>query len=217
MPLRGRRWAPPLAALLFVALLATHTRAALLALVLGLLVLAALRRAAFPAALAVGVAVLGFAFVKTYTHVGPRAHFTATELAQQEANAHQHPDASNDPTSASESSAGEHFASFRAGARTALHHPWGFGLGNAGVTAVRTKVTPEAGESTYTELAVETGLLGSLVFVAWSLGLLWRLRHVPWFAASFAAMLFVGLQTDVIGIPWIAVVVWSLAGAESET
>ena len=40
--------APPLAALLFAALLWTHTRAALLALVVGLLVLAALRRALFP-------------------------------------------------------------------------------------------------------------------------------------------------------------------------
>jgi hypothetical protein len=37
---------------------------------------------------------------------------------------------------------------------------------------------------------------------------------VPWLAGAFAALLFVGLQTDVIGIPWIAVVVWALAGAE---
>ena len=28
-------------------------------------------------------------------------------------------------------------------------------------------------------------------------------------------MLFVALQTDVIGIPWIAVVVWALAGSEA--
>ena len=53
-----------------------------------------------------------------------------------------------------------------------LHHPWGFGLGNAGVTAARTRVTVQAGESTYTELGVETGILGMLVFVAWSLALL---------------------------------------------
>ena len=185
LPLRGRRWAPPLAVLLFAALLATHTRAALLALVVGLLVLAVLRRAAFPAGLAVLVAVLGFAFVKAYDHLGPRTHFTPTELAQQEANAHKHPTATNDATSANESSASEHFASFRAGARTAIHHPWGFGIGNAGVTAERTKVTVLAGESTYTELAVETGLLGGLAFIAWSLALLGRLRHVPWLAAAF--------------------------------
>jgi hypothetical protein len=212
IPLRARRWGPPLALLLLAALLATHTRAGLLALVVGLVVLAVLRRRAFPAVLAVAVAVIGFAFVKTYDQLGPRTHFTPPELRQQEANARAHPTASHDAASANESSVAEHFSSFRAGARTALHHPWGFGVGNAGVTAARTHVTVEAGESTYTEVAVETGLLGGLVFIAWSLVLLARLRRVPWLAASFAAILVVGLQTDVIGIPWIAVVVWALAG-----
>ena len=84
----------------------------------------------------------------------------------------QHPQASNDATSANESSTSEHLASLRDGGRTVLHHPWGFGLGNSGVTAARTHVTVKAGESTYTELGVETGLLGVLVFVAWSLALL---------------------------------------------
>jgi O-antigen ligase len=95
-----------------------------------------------------------------------------------------------------------------------LHHPWGYGVGNSGVTAARTDVTIKAGESTYTELAVETGLLGGLAFVAWSLVALLRLRRVPWLAAAFAAVVFVGLQTDVIGIPWIAVAVWAFVGAE---
>jgi O-antigen ligase len=214
VPFRSRRWAPPLALLLYAALLFTHTRAALLALFLALLVLAALRRRVFPLALAAVVAVTGFAFVKGYDHFAPRAHFTKSELKIQQDNAKRHPETSNDPISANESSASEHFSSFRAGARTALHHPWGFGLGNAGVTAARTHVKVEAGESTYTELAVETGILGGAIFVAWSLAILMRLRRVPWLAAAFAAMLFVGLQTDVIGIPWIAVVVWTLAGDE---
>ncbi len=214
IPLRGRRYGAPLALLLLAALLATHTRAALLALVLGLLVLALLRRAIFPAGLAVAVAVLGLAFVKAYDHLGPRTHFTPTELAEQERNAHEHPGASHDPTSADEASTSEHLASLRDGARTVLHHPWGFGIGNSGVTAARTHVKIEAGESTYTEFAVETGLLGGLVFVAWSLAALARLRRVPWLAAAFVALLFVGLQTDVIGVPWIAVVVWAFVGAE---
>ena len=47
VPLR-RRYGPPVALLLFAALLWTHTRAALLALVLGLLVIAALRRRTGP-------------------------------------------------------------------------------------------------------------------------------------------------------------------------
>ncbi len=215
LPLRARRWAPPVALLLLAALLWTHTRAALLALVVGLLALAVLRRKVFPLVLAVLVAVVGVAFVKSYDHVGPRAHFTQAELHQQELNAQQHPETSNDATSANESSTREHLSSLRRGASTALHHPWGFGLGNAGVTAVRTGVTPEAGESTYTELSVETGVLGGLLFIAWSLVLLARLRRVPWLAASFVAMLFVGLQTDVIGIPWIAVALWALAGDEA--
>jgi hypothetical protein len=100
----------------------------------------------------------------------------------------------------------------RDGVRTVVHHPGGFGLGNSGVTAVRTHVTPKAGESTYTELGVELGVLGALVFVAWSLSLL-RLTLVrrPWLGGAFAAVLFLGLQTDVIGVPWIAVTVWALA------
>lgn len=214
IPLRSRRYAPLLALVLFVALLFTHTRAALLALVLGLLVLAALRRAAFPAALAVLVAVLGFAFVKAYPHVAPRAHFTASELRQQEANAQRQPQVSHDATSANEASTSEHLASLRAGIRTVLHHPWGYGVGNAGVTAERTNVKVEAGESTYTEVGVETGLLGALVFAAWILALLVRVRSVAWFAAAFAAMAFVALQTDMIGIPWLGVALFALAGAE---
>jgi len=214
VPLRGRRWGWPLALLLFAALLWTHTRAALLALVLALLVLSVLRRSAFFAGLAVAVAVVAFVFVQAYDHVGPRTHFTKSELVYQEQHAHQTPQKSNDATSANEASTSEHLSSFRAGARTVLHHPWGFGLGNAGVTAARTHVTIEAGESTYTELAVETGILGGLLFIAWSLAVLRRLTGTPWLAAAFVAVLFIGLQTDVIGIPWIAVVVWALAGDE---
>ena len=63
--------------------------------------------------------------------------------------------------------------------RTVLHHPQGFGLGNAGSTASRTGVEIKAGESTYTELGVDTGLLGGLVFLAWSAALLWRIRCAP--------------------------------------
>lgn len=212
IPLR-RRWGPPLALLLFAALLWTHTRAALLALVVGLLVLAVVRRAVRPVVFAVVVAVVGFAFVKGYDHFGPRTHFTPTELKVQEQIAHSHPGASNDATSASESSTTEHLTSLRDGARTVVHHAWGYGLGNSGVTAARTHVQVKAGESTYTELGVETGLIGALVFVAWSLSLARvTLKRRPWFGAAFAAVLFLGLQTDVIGVPWLAVVVWAFAG-----
>lgn len=215
IPIR-RRWGPPLALLLFAALLWTHTRSALLALVVGLLVLAAVRRRPLPLALAVAVAVLGVAFVKGYDHFGPRTHFTPAELTIQNQIAKEHPTASHDPTSANESSTSEHLASLREGVRTVVHHPWGFGLGNAGVTAARTHVKVKAGESTYTELGVETGLLGALAFIGWSLVMLRGLLvRRPWLGAAFAAVLLLGLQTDVIGVPWIAVVVWALGGDSS--
>ena len=81
---------------------------------------------------------------------------------------------------------------------------------------MRTHVAPKAGESTYTELGVEVGLLGALVFVSWSFVLL-RVTLVrrPWLGGAFAAVLVLGLQTDVIGVPWIAVTVWALAADSS--
>ena len=216
VPLR-RRWGQLLALLLFAALLFTHTRSALLALVGGLVLLALVRRSLRPVVYAVVVAVIGVAFVKGYDHFGPRTHFTKTELTQQEENAKLHHGVSNDPTSANEASTHEHWLALREGVHTVVHHPWGFGLGNSGVTAVRTHIAPKAGESTYTELGVELGLLGALVFTAWSLVLLrMTLVRRPWLGAAFAAVLFLGLQTDVIGVPWIAVTVWALvAGSET--
>jgi len=191
----------------------THTRSALIALVVGLLVLAVVRRSRRPVVLAVVVAAIGFVFVKSYDHIGPRTHFTHSELVQQEQNAHRHTGVSHDPTAANEASTNEHVSALRAGVRTVVHHAWGFGLGNSGVTASRTHVKVEAGESTYTELGVELGLLGALVFVAWSLALARvTLTRRPWLGAAFVALLFLALQTDVIGVPWIAVTVWALAG-----
>jgi hypothetical protein len=211
VPLR-RRFGWALAVTLFVALLFTHTRSALVALAAGLLVLAVARRAPRPAVFALLALAIGLAFVKDYDHFAPRTHFTAAELRVQQEIARGRPGSSHDPTSANESSTSEHLASLRDGARTVFHHPWGFGLGNSGVTAARTHVTVRAGESTYTELGVEAGLLGAIVFIGWSLALLRAsLRRRPWLGAAFAAVLVLGLQTDVIGVPWIAVAVWALA------
>ncbi len=212
IPMR-RRWGPPLGLLIFAALLWTHTRSALLVLVAVLVLRAIVRRRPRALIWAAVVAVIALAFVQGYDHFGPRTHFTAKELRVQEQIAHSHAPASNDATSANESSTTEHLASLRDGGRTVLHHPWGFGLGNSGVTAARTHVTVKAGESTYTELGVEIGILGMLVFIAWSLALLRStLRRRVWVGAAFAAVLLLGLQTDVIGVPWIAVTVWVFAG-----
>jgi hypothetical protein len=92
-------------------------------------------------------------------------------------------------------------------------HPQGYGLGNAGVVAKRTGVEIRAGESTYTELGVDTGVAGMAAFVLWSLALLATvLRREAWLGAALAAVLLLGLQTDVIGVHWLAVTLWAGAG-----
>jgi len=96
-----------------------------------------------------------------------------------------------------------------------VHHPQGYGLGNVGQTASRTGTPIKAGESNYTEMGAELGVLGALLWIAWGLAILvglWRSRAVR-MTAAFAAVLALAVQTDVIGDPWVAYVAWSFAGA----
>jgi hypothetical protein len=52
------------------------------------------------------------------------------------------------------------------------------------------------------------------VFAAWLLAVLAGLwARSAWLTAAWAAVLAIGLQTDVIGIHWIAYVVFALVGA----
>jgi hypothetical protein len=149
--------------------------------------------------------------VKVYPDIGPTTRFTPSELAVQRSNAKK---AGPAVSGAEDSSLRSHWSSLRDGVETVVHHPQGFGLGNAGSTAARTHVPIKAGESTYTELGVEVGLIGAFLFIAWSLALAWRV--VPcsaWIGGSLVAVLALGLQTDVIGVPWLAYVLWTLAGA----
>jgi len=209
-----RLWSVLLGVLLFVALLYTHTRAAVLALAAGLVLLALVQRRALPAVVA-GVAVLvSVGFFSAYSTLGPSTSYTAAELTCLRANAEQHPGASaGEPFSSSDASLSSHWRNLRDGVKTVVRHPQGYGLGNAGVVAKRTGVQIKAGESTYTELGVETGILGALAFVLWNLALLWALvQRRTWLAGAFAAVLLLGLQTDIIGVHWIAVVVWAAAG-----
>jgi O-Antigen ligase len=207
-----RWWAIVLSVLLYVALLFTHTRAAVLALAGCLVLLALLERRLVP--LLAGIAAFGIsvAFFAAYTHIGPSTSYTPGELAYLREHAKGEPGASTDPFSSSESSLSSHWTNLREGVKTVVHHPQGYGLGNAGVVAKRTNVPIKAGESTYPELGVETGVAGAAVFIAWSLAMLWALwRARSWLAAAFAAVLAIGLQTDIIGVHWIAVVIWAAA------
>ena len=220
--LRQRAAVLLLTVLTFAGLLWTFSRASLLALAAGLVVLAAVRRQP----LGLGVAVLTVAVAFGWTHVFPKiaptGTFTKADLVYQHARAAgaQGGAAGFTPTSPSEPSLHSHWISLREGLRTMVHHPQGFGLGNVGQTASRTGTPIKAGESNYTELGVELGVLGSVLWTLWGLVLLGGLvrsgRGEQWaagLAAAFAAVLVLAVQTDVIGDPWVAYCVWALAGA----
>ncbi|MDX6478909.1 MAG: hypothetical protein QOG29_1496 [Gaiellaceae bacterium] len=214
-----RRLALGLAGLVAVGLLFTFSRASIAAAALGLCVVALLLRRPWLIVAAAALAVAGVGFAKVFPDVAPRAHWTKQELVEQRKHAHENGGTSG--TGLGESSARSHFANLRAGVRTVAHHPEGFGLGNAGMVASRTHVKLKAGESTYTELGVETGLLGALAFIAWNLallqGLLRRARErelaVAAVVAALVAVLALGIQTDVIGVPWLALCLWWIAGS----
>ncbi len=205
----------PTTALLFAGLFWTHSRSSYIALVVGLVAFAFVRRPhALPLLAAAAVVLVASAlFVKAYPHIAPVTSFTPKELRQQEQHAHK-AGAGAAENGLGDASIASHWRSLRAGVSTVIHHPQGFGVGNAGSTAARTGVAIKAGESTYTELGVDAGLLGALLFIAWSLALVRRvLPCTAWVGASLVAVLALGLQTDVIGVPWLAYVLWALAGS----
>lgn len=208
-----RWWWGLLAVLLYVGLLYTHTRASFAALAFGLVVLALAQRRAAPAVLGLASLALAVAFLLAYPSIGPSTSFTQEELEWQRQNAERSPGSSSDPFSPAESSASSHWRNLRDGMQAVIDHPRGYGLGNAGVAAKRTGVEIRAGESTYAELGIDAGAAGLAAFVLWCLALLvGLLRREAWVAAAFATVLVLGLQTDVIGVHWIAVAVWAAAG-----
>jgi hypothetical protein len=218
---RRPRVLAPMCALIAVALLFTFSRSALLALAAGLVVLAFLLRRWWPLAAAVATLAVSVAWVHVFPHVAPEGKWTTQDLVQQRNHARQSPGASGNAGSLDEPSLHSHWISLREGVRTVVHHPQGYGLGNAGQTASRTGTPIKAGESNYTEIGAETGVLGSLLWTAWGLSLLGALvlaaRRANWWAAvgvasAFGAVLVLAVQSDVIGDPWVAYCVWGLAG-----
>jgi hypothetical protein len=205
----------PLAALAAIGLLFTFTRAAFIALAGALVVLALVRRTWWPVAAAAATIALGAVWTQVYPSLAPETHWTQEELAEQRRLARERGVTPGETVSLDEPSIRSHLTALRDGAETVARHPQGYGLGNSGAVALRREVPLRAGESTYTELGVETGLVGALAFVAWSLALLWSLvrARAHGIAIAFAAVLALGVQTDVLGTPWLAYVVWTLAGA----
>jgi hypothetical protein len=202
-------------------LLFTFSRSSLIALAAGLVVLAFASRLRWPlvaAAVTIG-AFVGWAHV--FPHVAPQGHWTRQDLVEQRQISKQNPSASGNPVSTSEPSIREHLTSLRDGAHTVVRHPQGYGLGNAGQTASRTGTPIKAGESNYTEMGAEMGILGSVLWTAWIVALLLALvraaRRTRWWAAigiaaAFTAAAVLAIQTDVIGDPWLGYVLWLLAG-----
>jgi hypothetical protein len=209
-----RRVAIPFAALAFAGLLFTFSRSSLVALAGGLVVLALAARTWRPVALAVVIVGVAIGWAHVFPSIGPTGHWTKADLVKQRQHAKASGPASGSALSESEPSLHEHWFALKDGVHTVIHHPQGFGLGNVGQTASRTGTTIKAGESNYTEMGAELGILGALLWIAWGLAVLaglWRARAVR-MTAAFAAILALAIQTDVIGDPWVAYVVWALAG-----
>ena len=216
---RPTRWALVAAPLLLAALVLTHTRASFVALAGALAVLALLRRSPWPVAAAAAVLVLGVISVQAFERLAPQTSFTPAELRYQREQARRNPDAAHDPLSTDEPSLRSHLDNLRDGADRVAEHPQGYGLGNAGATAQRFGREPLAGESNYTELGVETGVVGVALFVAWTIAVFIALAAgaaalaaAAWAGASVALVLALALQTDAVGIHWLAYVVWACAG-----
>jgi hypothetical protein len=214
------RWGALLAAVTFVGLLFTVSRSTVVALAGGLVVLAVIQRRAWPAAAAVGVVAAGLVFTGGFQQIAPETHFLPGELAEQARIAREQGDVEGGAASLNEPSIRSHLGSLRGGLRTVAEHPQGYGLGNAGAVARREDVELRAGESNYTELGVETGLLGLALFVAWNLALFLALaragrtdRYAAGVAASLATVLALAVQTDAYGVPWLGYGVWWLGGA----
>jgi hypothetical protein len=218
---RRSRLLAGLSVVIAVGLLFTFSRSALLALAAGLVVLAFVVRRWWPVVAAATTLAVSVAWVQVFPHVAPEGKWTQQDLVQQRKTAERRPGASGSARSFDEPSIRSHWVSLREGARTVVHHPQGYGLGNAGQTASRTETPIKAGESNYTEIGAETGLLGSLLWTAWGLTILVALvgaaRSTGWWASAgiagaFAAALVLAVQTDVVGDPWMGYGLWALAG-----
>ncbi|MBW8742464.1 MAG: O-antigen ligase family protein [Gaiellaceae bacterium] len=219
-----RRHARVLAVVVAVAaggLLFTFSRSSLIALAAGLVVLGAVRGRWWPIAAALVTIAVAITWVHVFPSIAATGRFTAADIRYQHQEARQHPGASFNAASENEPSIRSHLTSLRDGARTVVHHPQGYGLGNAGQTASRTETPIKAGESNYTEMGAEMGILGSLLWIAWIAALLVALvraaRRTAWWApagvaSAAVAAAVLAVQTDVIGDPWVGYVLWSLAG-----
>ena len=101
--------------------------------------IAAVWRRPWPLAAAVATIAVGATFLAAFPHIGPKTSFTPTELKVQRENAHRTGPAKVQVSSES------HWRNLSDGIHTVVHHPQGYGLGNAGEVAFREHVPLKAG------------------------------------------------------------------------
>src|ERR687888_143390 len=116
-----RRLLTALAVVSFAGLLWTFSRASVAALVVGLCVLALVRRRAWPLAAAVAAAAIGVGFAHVFTSIAPEGHWTKADLAFQRERAKRHPGASGAALSPNESSIHSHWQNLKEGKSTRLN------------------------------------------------------------------------------------------------
>lgn len=214
------------------AFLLAFSRAAALALVGGLVVLAVARRSLGPLLAGVAVLAASIAVAASFADLAPETHFFPEDRAYQEQRAReQGPLPSGNPLETtsgfSDSSSREHLAELRRSFENFLDHPGGHGLGASGQIAQRFgEGDLAAGESLYLTIAAETGVAGLLALIALAATTLATLfaaarrRRATLLGlaaavllAAQAAVFAIGLQTEVWGIPWLVYVLWFLTGS----
>jgi len=214
------------------AFLLAFSRAAALALVGALVLLALARRTLWPLAGAAAVLLASVATAAWFTSVAPETRFFPEDRAYQERRAREEgplrPGSPLETTSEfSDSSSREHLAELRRSFENFLDRPQGHGLGTSGQVAQRFGEGDfAAGESLYLTVAVETGAAGLLALLALAVATLLTLFRAARrragsalgvaaavLLAAQAAVFAVGLQTEVWGIPWLVYVLWLLTGS----
>ena len=109
----------------------------------------------------------------------------------------------------------EHWQSLRAGDRAGLPPPAGLrprqrrldrGADRTSRSSPASRPTPSSASTPASPAACSSSPGRSRCSGACS-------RSSAWLAAALAAMLALGLQTDIIGVPWLVYVLWTLAGS----
>ena len=101
-----------------------------------------------PVAVAVAVVAIGIGWASVFPKIAPTGHWTKADLVYQHQVSQQKGPASGSALSDREPSIRSHLTNLREGIRTVIHHPQGYGLGNAGQTASRTGTPLKAGSRT---------------------------------------------------------------------